>query len=125
MTGWAVVEAAGVGKAVLLLAWTSLLFVPFRWRPVGLYLFVPKMAAGALTPFIIADGLLLALVGGLIGSWWMAVPAALAAVGASIVLVRLGMAGCWWRGRLPTTPEPRRARMSSSRPSRRRPRAAV
>ena len=50
MTGWAVLDALGMGIAVLLLAWTLLLFVPFRWRPVGLYLFVPKMAAGAFTP---------------------------------------------------------------------------
>jgi acetyl esterase/lipase len=130
MTGWAVLDALGVGIAVLLLAWTSLLYVPFRWRPVGLYLFVPKMAAGAFTPFIAAAGLLLALVGGLRGSWWMAVPAGLAAVGASIVVVRLGllradlaaalgpdwadriqcrarMVGRWWHGRLPTVPEPR------------------
>jgi acetyl esterase/lipase len=132
MTGWAVLEALGIGIAVLLLAWTSLLYVPFRWRPVGLYLFVPKLAAGAFTPFIAAAGLLLALVGVLVGSWWLAVPAGLAAVGASIVVVRLGvvradlatalgpdwadripthrrarMVGRWWRGRLPTTPEPR------------------
>ena len=133
MTGWAMVlQVLGVRIAVLLLAWTLLLYVPFRWRPVGLYLFVPKMAAGALTPFIAAAGLLLALVGGLVGSWWMAVPAALAAVGASIVVVRLGMVradlaaalgpdwagripthrrvrmvGRWWGGRLPTVPEPR------------------
>jgi acetyl esterase/lipase len=132
MTGWAVLDALGIGIAVLLLAWTLLLYVPLRWRPVGLYLFVPKMAAGALTPFIAAAGLLLAVVGGLVGSWWMAAPAALAAVGASIVVVRLGrvradlngalgpdwadripadrrarMAGRWWRGRLPTVPEPR------------------
>jgi acetyl esterase/lipase len=132
MTGWAVVDALGVGLAVLLLAWTLLLYVPFRWRPVGLYLFVPKMAAAAFTPFIAAAGLLLALVGGLGGWWWMAAPAALAAVGASIVVVRLGlvranltgalgpdwagripshrrsrMVGRWWRGRLPTVPEPR------------------
>ena len=127
MTGWAVLEALGVGMAVVLLAWTLLLYVPFRWRPVGLYLFVPKWAAGAFTPFIAAAGLLLALVGVLVGSWWMAVPAALAAVGAAIVMVRLGrvradlaaalgpawagripaerrarMVGRWWRGRLPT-----------------------
>jgi acetyl esterase/lipase len=132
MTGWAVLDALGMGIAVLLLAWTLLLYVPFRWRPVGLYLFVPKMAAGALTPFIAAAGLLLALVGGLGGWWWMAAPAALAAVGASIVVVRLGlvradlaaalgpdwagriptqrrarMVGRWWRGRLPTVPQPR------------------
>jgi acetyl esterase/lipase len=132
MIGWTVLEALGVGIAVLLLAWTLLLYVPFRWRPVGIYLFIPKLAAGAFTPFIAAAGLLLALVGGLVGSWWMAVPAGLAAVGAAIVIVRLGllradlaaalgpnwadrtptqcrarMVGQWWRGRLPTTPEPR------------------
>jgi acetyl esterase/lipase len=71
-------------------------------------------------------------VGVLRGSWWLAVPAALAAVGAAIVVVRLGrvradltgalgpgwadripidrrarMVGRWWAGRLPTVPEPR------------------
>jgi acetyl esterase/lipase len=133
MTGWAVVlEVLGVGIAVLLLAWTLLLYVPFRWRPVGLYLWFEKVAAGAFTPFIAAAGLLLALVGGLVGSWSMAAPATVAAVGASIVVVRLGrvradltaalgpdwagripayrraqMVGRWWRGRLPTVPEPR------------------
>ena len=81
MAGWAVLEALGVGIAVLLLAWILLLYAPFRWRPVGLYLFVPKLAAGTFTPFIAAAGLLLALVGVLIGSWWLAVPADLAAVG--------------------------------------------
>jgi acetyl esterase/lipase len=132
MTAWAVVEALGVGIAVLLLAWTLLLYVPLRWRPVGLYLWLPKLAAGAFTPFIATAGLLLALVGGLVGSWWLAVPAALAAVGAAMVVVRLGlvrtdlaaalgpdwadripsqrqagMAGRWWRGRLPAAPAPR------------------
>jgi acetyl esterase/lipase len=132
MIGWGVLEALGVGIAVLLLVWTGLLYVPFRWRPVGLYLFVPKWAAGAFIPFIAAAGLLLALVGVLRGSWWLAAPAALAAVGAAIVVVRLGrvradlaaalgpdwadripsqrrarMVGRWWRGRLPTSPEPR------------------
>jgi hypothetical protein len=132
MTGWVVLEALGVGIAVLLLAWTLLLYAPFRWRPVGLYLFIPKMAAGAFTPFIAAAGLLLALVGMVGGSWWLAVPAGLAAVGAAIVIVRLGLAradlaaalgpdwadripthrrarmvGRGWRGRLPTVPEPR------------------
>jgi acetyl esterase/lipase len=132
MTAWATLEALGVGIAALLLAWTLLLYVPFRWRPVGLYLWIPKLAAGAFAPFIAAAGLLLALVGGLVGSWWLAVPAGLAAVGAAIVVVRLGrvrtdltgalgpdwadripshrrvrMMGRWWGGRLPTTPEPR------------------
>src|SRR5512132_84170 len=132
MTAWAVLKVLGVGIAVLLLAWTLLLFAPFRWRPVGLYLWFEKVAAGAFTPFIAAAGLLLALVGGLVGSWWLAVPAGLAALGAAIVVVRLGlvradltgalgpnwtgrlpshrrgrMVGRWWRGRLPTVPEPR------------------
>ena len=132
MTGWTVVEALGVGIAVLLLAWTLLLYVPFRWRPVGRYLWIPKLAAGAFAPFIAAAGLLLAQEGVLRGSWWLAVPAGLAAVGAVIVVVRLGrvradltgalgpdwadripsqrraqMVGRGWRGRLPTTPEPR------------------
>jgi acetyl esterase/lipase len=132
MTGWAVVEALGVGVAVLLLAWTSLLYVPFRWRPVGRYLWFEKVTAGAFTPFIAAAGLLLAQEGVLRGSWWLAVPAGLAAVGAAIVVVRLGrvradltgalgpdwadripshrrtrMVGRGWRGRLPTTPQPR------------------
>jgi acetyl esterase/lipase len=132
MTGWAILEALGVGIAVLLLAWTLLLYVHFRWWPVGRYLWVPKLAAAAFAPFIAAAGLLLALVGGLVGSWWLAVPAALAAVGAAIVVVRLGlvradltgalgpdwvsripshrrtrMVGRWWGGRLPATPQPR------------------
>jgi acetyl esterase/lipase len=132
MTGWAVLNVLGVGIAVLLLAWTSLLYAPLRWRPVGLYLWIPKLAAGAFTPFIAAAGVLLALVGGLGGWWWLALPATLAAVGAAIVVVRLGrvradlatalgpdwadripshrrarMVGRWWRGRLPTAPEPR------------------
>jgi acetyl esterase/lipase len=131
MTAWAILEALGVGIAVLLLAWTVLLYVPLRWWPVGRYLWVPKLAAAAFAPFI-AAALLLALVGGLGGSWWLAVPGALTAVGAAIVVVRLGlvradltgalgpdwvsripsqprarMVGRWWGGRLPTTPAPR------------------
>src|SRR5512133_943876 len=90
MTDWVILEALGVGIAVLLLAWTSLLYVPLRWWPVGRYLWVPKLTAGAFTPFIAAAGLLLALVGGLVGSWWLAVPAGLAAPRAAIVVVRLG-----------------------------------
>jgi acetyl esterase/lipase len=133
MTGWAVVlQVLGVGIAVLLLAWTLLLYVPFRWRPVGLYLWFEKVAAGAFSPFIAAAGLLLALMGVLRGSWWLAVPAGLVALGAAIVVVRLGrvradlagalgpdwadripsqprarMVGRWWGGRLPTVPQPR------------------
>src|SRR4029453_8413651 len=110
MTAWAILEALGVGIAALFLAWTVLLYVPLRWWPVGRYLWVPKLAAGAFVPFIAAAGLLLALVGGLGGSWWLAVPAALAAVGAAIVVVRLGRGragltgglGPGWGPRTPT-----------------------
>ncbi|HYT79107.1 MAG TPA: hypothetical protein VEQ37_07620, partial [Actinomycetota bacterium] len=127
-----VLHGLGVGIAVLLLAWTGLLYLPFRWRPVGIYLFLPKVAAGALTPFIAAAGLLFVILGVLLESWWMAVPAGLASLGATIVIARLGlvradlaaalgpdwarripterrarMVSRWWRGRLPTVPEPR------------------
>src|SRR5918994_3713275 len=91
MTAWAILEALGVGIAALLLAWTLLLYLPLRWWPVGRYLWVPKLAAAAFAPFIAAAGLLLALVGGLAGSWWLAVPATLAAVRAALVIVRLGL----------------------------------
>ena len=56
MTGWAVLEALGVGIAVLLLA-LLLLYVPFRWWPVGLYLLVP-LCRRRFTPFIAAPGCL-------------------------------------------------------------------
>jgi hypothetical protein len=38
---------AGLGTAVafLLLLWCSLLYVPFRWRPVGIYLITWKALA--------------------------------------------------------------------------------
>jgi acetyl esterase/lipase len=132
MTAQAILEALGIGIAVMLLAWTLLLYVPLRWWPIGRYLWVPKLAAGAFTPFIAAAGLLLADEGGRTGFWWLAVPAGLAAVGAAIVVVRLGlvradltgalgpgwadripsdrwarMVGRGWRGRLPIVPEPR------------------
>src|SRR4029450_3521954 len=91
MTGWAILEALGVGIAVLLLAWTLLLYVPLRWWPVGRYLWLPRLAAAAFAPFIAAPRLLPAPAGGLGGSWWLTVPAGLAAVGAAIVVVRLGL----------------------------------
>ena len=69
MTGWAVLDALGVGLAVLLLAWTLLLYVPFRWRPMGLYLFVPKLAAGALTRSSLPPGCWLPWWAG----WWLLV----------------------------------------------------
>ena len=81
MTAQAILEALGIGIAVMLLAWTLLLYVPLRWWPVGRYLWVPKLAAGAFSPFIAAAGLLLADEGGRTGFWWLAVPAGLAAVG--------------------------------------------
>lgn len=125
-----VLHGVGVGTSFLLLIWVGLLYVPFRWRPLGLYLFAPKVTAGALSPIIAVGGLLLATAGVLRGSWWMGVPAGLACLGAIVAIVRLGivrtdlagslgpdwdsripderrstMVGRWWSGRLPRVRE--------------------
>jgi acetyl esterase/lipase len=122
----------GIAAALVLLLWCSLLYLPFRWRPVGIYLVVEKGLAVAYVPFIAAVGVALAVVGAVFGSWWIAVPAGLAAVGAIVVIVRVGrvrvdLAGAlgagwddripaarralmvrrWWTGCLRGSPEPR------------------
>jgi acetyl esterase/lipase len=122
----------GVAVGFVLLWWVSLLFVAFRWRPLGLYLIMPKVFAVAYVAFITAAALVLAAVGAWVGSWWVTVPAGVAAVAGLAVLVRVGtvrvdLAGAlgsdWearippargarmvprgWRGRLPSSPEPR------------------
>jgi len=116
----------------LLLLWLSLLYVPFRWRPVGIFLIMEKALAVAYVPFIAAAGAALAIAGAALGSWWVAAPAGLAALGALAVIARVGaaradlsgalgagwaaripaarreaMVGRWWTGRLPRGPEPR------------------
>jgi acetyl esterase/lipase len=118
--------------AFLLLSWVALLYVPFHWRPVGIFLFTEKVLAVAYVPFIAAVGLALAVVGAALGSWWTAVPAGLAALGALLVVLRVGsvrtdlsgalgvgwlsripaarratMVSRWWSGPLPKGPEPR------------------
>ncbi len=119
--------------AIVLLLMTSLLYVPFRWRPVGLYLIAPKVFAVAFAPLIALAAAALAVVGVLVGSWWVGAPAVVAAVGAIVVTLRVGaaagtdvvtlraprpqggipehqrrrMVGRWWRGRIPRDPEPR------------------
>ena len=130
VTGFAV--AVAVAVAFVLLVWVSLLFVSFRWRPLGLYLITPKVFALAYIPFIATAGIVLSVVGAGLGSWWIAVPAGLAAVGGVAVMVRVGtvrvdlvgaLGSGWearippargarmvtrgWRGRLPRSPEPR------------------
>jgi acetyl esterase/lipase len=122
----------GVAVAFLLLLWCSLLYLPFRWRPVGIYLVAEKGLAVAYVPFIAVACVALAVVGAVFGSWWIAVPAGLAAVGAIVVIARVGrvrvdLAGAlgagwddripagrrarmvrrWWTGRLRGSPEPR------------------
>jgi acetyl esterase/lipase len=122
----------GIAVAFLLLLWCALLFVPFQWRPIGLYLIAAKSLASGYMPFIAALGLALAAVGGVFGSWWIAVPAGATAVGALVVIVRVGavrvdlsgalgvgwqdripaerrrgMVRRWWAGRLRSGPEPR------------------
>jgi acetyl esterase/lipase len=106
----------GIAAAFVLLLWCALLYVPFRWRPAGLYLFMEKVAAAGYVPFIAALGMALVAVGAVVGSWWIAVPAGVAAVGAVVVIVRVGAArvdlsgalGAGWRDRFPAD---RRARM--------------
>jgi len=122
----------GFAVALLLLLWCSLLFVPFRWRPAGIYLITWKVLAVAYAPFIAVTATGLAVVGVVYGSWWIAVPAGLAAAGAIVVVVRVGsvrvgLAGAlgadwderipvtfrrpmvrrWWTGRLARSTEPR------------------
>jgi acetyl esterase/lipase len=122
----------GATLAVVLLLWTALLYVPFRWRPVGIYLFGPKVAAVALAPLIAMASAALAAGGAAVGWWWIAAPAAVAMLGAAVVTARLGaaqvdlagalgsgweeripvdrrcrMIGRWWVGRLRRDPEPR------------------
>src|SRR5215470_2003295 len=100
----------GIAVAFLLLLWLSLLYVPFRWRPAGIFLIMEKALAVAYVPFIAAIGAALAVVGAVFGSWWIAIPAGVAAVGALAVMVRVGSAradlsgalgAVWRRGDLP------------------------
>jgi acetyl esterase/lipase len=123
----------GIAVAFLLLLWCSLLYVPFRWRPVGIYLITWKALAVAYVPFMAVIAAGLAAVGAVYGSWWIAVPAGLAAVGALVVIVRVGTVGVdvagmlgadrdaripatprrrmvhrrWWTGHLAKSAEPR------------------
>jgi acetyl esterase/lipase len=100
----------GIAVAVVLLLWCALLYVPFRWRPVGLYLIAGKSLAAGYVPFIAAAGVALAAMGVVVGSWWIAVPASAAAIGALVVTVRVGSAradlssalGTGWQDRIPS-----------------------
>jgi acetyl esterase/lipase len=100
----------GIAVAFLLLLWCSLLFVPFRWRPAGIYLIAWKALAVAYVPFIALIATGLAAVGAVYGSWWIAVPAGLAAAGAIMVMIRVGSArvdltgvlGAGWDDRIPS-----------------------
>jgi acetyl esterase/lipase len=103
---------AGLAIAVsfVLLLWCSLLFVPFRWRPAGIYLITEKALAVAYAPFIAAIATAVAVVGAGYRSWWIAVPAGLAAAGALVVVVRVGsvrvdltgVLGADWDERIPS-----------------------
>jgi acetyl esterase/lipase len=107
--------ALGVLAFTLLLG-CLLMYVPFRWRPVGLYLFVEKVCAVAGVPFIAAAGLALAAAGALGRAWSVALPGGVAAVGALGVMVRIGSArtdlsGALGKGWAERVPAARRARM--------------
>jgi acetyl esterase/lipase len=122
----------GTIVAFVLVLWVSLLYVPFRWRPVGIFLFAEKVLALAHIPLIIVAGVMLGVVGALAGSRWIVVPATIAALGALFVMLRIGsvradlsgalgtgwmdlvpaqcrarLLGSWWTGPLPSGPEPR------------------
>ncbi len=94
--------------AFLLLFWVSLLYVPFRWRPFGIFLFAEKVLAVAYAPFIVAAAAALAVAGVLIHSSWTALPAGAAALGALVVIARIGLVradlsgalGDDWKGRI-------------------------
>src|SRR6266568_4783714 len=105
-----VMTGLGIAVAFVLLLWCALLYVPFRWRPAGLYLIAGKSLAAGYMPFIAAAGIALAAVGAVAGSWWIAVPAGAAAVGALVVIVRIGAVrvdlsgalGAGWENRIPS-----------------------
>jgi hypothetical protein len=104
----------GIAVAFLLPLWCALLYVPFRWRPVGIFLIMEKTAAAGYVAFIAAIGVALAVVGAVCGSWWISVPAGLAAVGALAVVVRVGAVrvdlsaalGAGWDDRIPPEHRP-------------------
>jgi acetyl esterase/lipase len=121
--------------AFVLLLWLSLVYLPFRWRPVGIFLFVEKVFALACLPFIVVAGAGLALMGRVVGSWWLIAPAGIAALGALAVMLRIGsvrtdLSGAlgsewrqriglrsrerwvsrWWTGPLPKRRDPRLSR---------------
>ncbi len=124
--------ALGITGAFALLLWVSLLYVPFRWRPLGLYLITPKVLAAGYVAFIAVGSAAVAVLGALGGSWWIAIPAGAAAAGGIAVMVRVGsvrpdltgvLGEGWeqlvphltgagmvtrsWRGGLPASPDPR------------------
>jgi hypothetical protein len=126
------VTTRGIVVAVVLLLWVSVMYMPFLRRPVGTYLFVPKVLGVGYVPFVAAWGILLAGSGALVGAWWLAAPAGIVAVAGAAAMVRVGavstdLAGApgagweerisadlrasrvtrWWRGRLPRSREPR------------------
>jgi hypothetical protein len=68
----------GIAAAFVLGLWCALLYVPFRWRPLGMYLFVWKVLGVVYVPVIAVIGVALAAVGAVSGSWWITVPAGLA-----------------------------------------------
>jgi acetyl esterase/lipase len=122
----------GIVVAQLLLLWCALLFVPFRWRPLGRFLLLPTVFAVAYVPFIAMAGTVLVIAGVASGSWWIVLPAAVATVGATAVVVNVGrtrvdltgvlgpdrdgglpprrdrrMVHRWWTGQVAQGPRPR------------------
>ncbi len=109
-----------IAVAFLLVLWLSLLYLPFRWRPVGQFLIVQKTLAVAYLPIMFAVAAALMVVGAVLGSWWIAVPAGIATLEALTVIVRIGSVrtdlsgalGVGWTGRISAE---RQAAMTSRR----------
>jgi hypothetical protein len=76
-----------IAVAVLLALWTGLLYVPFRWRPVGMYLFVFKAYAIAFAAFIVLAGVMVALIGARLDSSGVILFALAAATGTRLTIL--------------------------------------
>jgi acetyl esterase/lipase len=117
-----------IGSAVsfLALGLCALLYVPFRWRPVGIFLFIEKVAAASYVVFIAVIGAVLAVLGIAVRARWIAVPAGLAALGALGVVARVGSTrvdlsgalGAGWDERVPADPRARMVRRRWTAPLR-------
>jgi acetyl esterase/lipase len=77
---------------LLLVAWTALLYIPIRWRPAGMFLFAPRMAAGSLSNAIAFLGAAISVFGLAKRSLLITAPATLATALATAAAIRMSRA---------------------------------